>query len=78
MMISDFDSQTADLKLTKEQLIIASIVEREAKFDEDRAKIASIYFNRLKKGIKLEADPTIKYGKGSWAPIKLSDYKNFE
>lgn len=77
-MLDSFDSQTDDLKPTKEQLIIASIVEREAKFDEDRAKIASIYFNRLKKGMKLEADPTIQYGKGSWAPITRADYKDFQ
>lgn len=77
-MLSSFDSQTADLKPTKEQLIIASIVEREAKFDEDRPKIASIYLNRLKQGMKLEADPTVQYAKGSWAPITLADYKNVQ
>lgn len=77
-MLSSFDSQTTDLKPTKEQLIIASIVEREAKFDEDRPKIASIYFNRLEKGMKLEADPTIQYAKGSWAPITRADYKDVQ
>lgn len=75
-MLDTYRQKTADLKPTKEQLIIASIVEREAKFDEDRAKIASVYFNRLKENMKLEADPTVQYAKGSWLPITVDDYKN--
>lgn len=81
IMLENFSKKTADLesntKVTQEALIIASIVEREAKFDEDRAKIAGVYWSRLDKGMRLEADPTIQYGKGSWDPITVSDYKNF-
>jgi len=55
-------------------LIIASIVEREAKTEEDREKIASVYLNRLEKGMKLEADPTIQYAKGNWEPVKKEEY----
>jgi UPF0755 protein len=40
---------------------IASIVEEETNMPEDKGKIASVYFNRIKKGMKLEADPTVKY-----------------
>ena len=40
---------------------IASIVEEETNMESDKGKIASVYFNRLKKGMKLEADPTVKY-----------------
>jgi UPF0755 protein len=40
---------------------IASIVEEETLMTTDKAKIASVYLNRLKKGMKLEADPTVKY-----------------
>lgn len=71
----NFNKKTAGLNLSRENLILASIVEREAKFDEDRSKIAGVYLNRLEKKMKLEADPTIQYAKGSWDPIKTSDYK---
>ncbi|HXX64936.1 MAG TPA: endolytic transglycosylase MltG [Bacteroidota bacterium] len=39
----------------------ASIVEGEAVLDEERAIISGVYHNRLQKGMKLEADPTIQY-----------------
>ena len=74
-MLDNFNKKTAQMKITRETIILASIVEREAKFDEDRAKIAGVYLNRLEKNIKLEADPTIQYAKGSWERISLADYK---
>lgn len=40
---------------------IASIVEEETTKESDKELIASVYFNRLKKCMKLEADPTVKY-----------------
>lgn len=75
-MMTNFDNKTSELQLKRETVILASIVEREAKFDEDRAKIAGVYLNRLEKNMKLEADPTVQYAKGSWAQITTADYKN--
>lgn len=77
-MTSNFAKKTTGLKINNQTLTIASIVEREAKADSDRATIASVYYNRLNSGMYLDADPTIQYGKGSWAPITKSDYKNFQ
>lgn len=59
---------------------LASIVEREAVVEEERALIASVFLNRLKGGMKLEADPTVQYvlGRqpdGSWwkSPLTQAD-----
>lgn len=45
-----------------EILIIASMIEKEAKLDEDRAKIARVIYNRLFIGMNLQIDATLLYG----------------
>ena len=75
-MRDTFDLRTKDLRVTPETVILASIVERESLGDEDRTQIAGVYANRVKQGMKLEADPTIQYAKGNWAALKLAEYKS--
>lgn len=70
----NFKAQTSGLNITKERLILASIIEREAKHDEDRANIAGVYQNRLDLGMNLGADPTIQYAKGDWNTLTKSDF----
>ncbi len=54
--------QADQLKLTEEQVYtIASIVEEETNMKSDKGKIARVYINRIDKGMKLEADPTVKF-----------------
>ena len=48
--------------LTPQQvIIIASIVDEETNINEDKPKVASVYMNRLQQGMKLQADPTVKF-----------------
>ncbi|PIF06284.1 MAG: aminodeoxychorismate lyase [Draconibacterium sp.] len=60
--------QKADnMNLTPIQVsILASIVQSETAKKEEMNRIAGLYFNRLKKGILLQADPTIKYAVGDF------------
>ncbi len=44
-----------------EIITMASIVQNESAIESEQEKIAGVYFNRLKKGMRLEADPTLKF-----------------
>jgi UPF0755 protein len=59
-----------------EILIIASLIEREAKVPEDRPKIAQVIYNRLAEKMRLEIDASVKYGLDpamSWTDMKATD-----
>lgn len=47
-------------------LIIASMIERETAVPEERALVASVIYNRLKRGMPLQIDATVQYAIGEW------------
>lgn len=77
-----WETRATDLPLSspQEALVLASIVEKETSIAAERAQVASVYVNRLKKGMLLQADPTTVYaitqGKHKMdRPLTLMDLK---
>jgi UPF0755 protein len=65
----------------RQSIVLASIIQRETFDDSERATMASVFYNRLASGMKLETDPTVQYALGysdSWGgwwktPLLTSD-----
>jgi len=55
-------------------LIIASMIEREASLDRERPLVAAVIYNRLKRGMPLGIDATIRYAENNWTrPLRVSE-----
>jgi UPF0755 protein len=64
----EWDLQAKRVGLSQKDVVtLSSIIEREAQSAEEKAIVSSVFHNRLRKGMRLEADPTILYALGSWS-----------
>ncbi|HKI93798.1 MAG TPA: endolytic transglycosylase MltG [Gemmatimonadales bacterium] len=63
------------LGMTRQQIVtLASIIEGEVKVPEDRELVSSVYHNRLSRGMRLQADPTVIYALGTRRRLYEKDY----
>lgn len=73
----EWDERLQALALRRHDAVtLASIVEREARKPEERPVIAAVYYNRLRRGMRLQADPTVQYALGRHTARVL--YKDLE
>jgi UPF0755 protein len=76
--LAEFQTETASLPWENakslgvsqyEVVIIASMIEREARFPGDRAKVSRVIYNRLERGMRLQIDATVQYALGQNKPV---------
>jgi len=84
-MVSEFEShwrpewnaRLDTLRMTRHEIVIlASIIEEEVRYGPDRTYVASVYTNRLRRHMRLQADPTVIYALGTRRRLFEKDYQH--
>lgn len=85
-LLTQFEEEVATLDWSRaeglgltpyEVVVVASMVEREARVPEDRAKVAAVIFNRLREGMPLQIDATVQYAlPEDNRPLTEDDYRH--
>ena len=71
----EWDRELTRLGLTRDELVtLASIVQGEAPHPDDRHQVAAVYRNRLSRGMRLQADPTVVYALAQRRRLLYRDY----
>jgi UPF0755 protein len=66
------DRKAGQMEMTRSEVVtLASIVDEETLFDDENPRVAGVYMNRLKKGIPLQADPTLKFALGDFTVKRI-------
>jgi UPF0755 protein len=85
MMVAEFEkvwkpewnARLQELAMSRHDIVtLASIIEKEARLAQERPVISAVYHNRLKRGMLLQADPTVQYALGRHVDRVL--YKDLE
>jgi UPF0755 protein len=71
-----WDARADSLGLSRHEVVtLASIIEGEVRHDPDRRFVSSVYHNRLRRGMRLQADPTVIYALGRRRRLYEKDYQ---
>ncbi len=83
-LLSEFDARVVEPYAGRMQELgrsvdeittLASIIEWEARFDDEKPAISGLYWNRLNRRWRLQADPTVNYAKGERSRLVYADYR---
>jgi UPF0755 protein len=72
----EWDARLDTLGFTRAEIVtLASIIAGEMPLPEERFRVASMYYNRLARGMRLQADPTVVYALGQRRRLSHADYR---
>ncbi len=75
-VLEQYENEIEQNSLNLDEIItLASIVEWEARLNEEKPKISGLYLNRLEENMRLQADPTVLYALGERRRLLYRDYE---